>query len=326
MRTPAFWYSKTPSWQAQMLAPLSWLYRLGLCVDRLRHTPYRADVPVISVGNLTAGGSGKTPLVMGLATALAAKGYQVAILTRGYGSTVRSKRVDTDDTAAQVGDEAVELFQALSANVAIWAGRDRVASAKQAVAEGATLLLLDDGLQHWKLARDADLLVISATHGLGNGKLIPAGPLREPITAAARVDAVVLMGDRPSGNDSMPRLLAKPLFHPKMAPEKIQPLLDKSVVAFCGLGLPDKFFKRLEVQGVRVVEGIKFADHHPYTDDEITKLRALAQARGAVLVTTAKDAARLSAAQRAGVIALAPRVEPESLKDLLTFIEGKIAR
>jgi tetraacyldisaccharide 4'-kinase len=323
LRTPKFWYTRPAPWQARLLLPLSWLYRAGLVLDKLRQRPYTPAVPVISVGNLTAGGSGKTPLVIALARALTAKGHTVAVLTRGYGGKAVSTRVTPAHTAAEVGDEAVELTHALP-NIAVWAGHDRVASARSAMAHGATLLLLDDGMQHWKLRRTVDLLVISATHGLGNGYVLPAGPLREPLAAAARVDAVVLMGDTPSGQDTLPRLVAKPLFHPRLRPENVSALKNVSVVAFCGIGLPDKFFARLEAQGIRLVENIAFADHHPYTTDEVTKLKALAAKRHAVLATTAKDAARLTPAQREGMVVLEADIDPASLKDLLTFIEGKL--
>lgn len=323
MRTPAFWYAPKPTFIAALLWPLSQLYRFGLWLDRSRHTPYKAAVPVISVGNITAGGSGKTPLVVGLAKALTEAGHKVAVLSRGYGVHQTSHRVTQNDTANLVGDEPTELFNALP-NVQIWVGRDRTASAKAAVTEGATLLILDDGMQHWKLARDIDLLVLSARHGIGNGLLIPAGPMREPKSAAKRVDAVVIMGS--VGNiDQVPPLAGKPAFNPKLAPENVNGLTDKPVIAFCGLGLPDKFFKRLEAAGLNVVENIAFADHHPFTAAEINRLKGLAEKRGAHLVTTTKDIARIAATQREGITALSPQIQPESLKGLLAFIEGKLS-
>jgi tetraacyldisaccharide 4'-kinase len=286
--TPEFW--ARPGLVPDLLQPLAWAYA---AMGGLRHAwtrPWRAPVPVICVGNLVAGGAGKTPVAIALARRLQAKGRAVHLLSRGYGGSlagpvaVDRRRHD----ASQVGDEALLLAAAAPA----WIARDRPAGARAAIAAGAQCLLLDDGLQNPTLAKDLSLLVIDGTYGLGNGRVLPAGPLREPLaTGLARADAVVLMGEDRAGVTA--RLAGKVVLHARLAPENAATFAGRAVVAFAGIGRPAKFFATLGGIGAELVARYAFADHHPYRAAELQRLLAEAQAAHAVLVTTAKDAARL---------------------------------
>ena len=195
---PSFWYQPRLSALARVMLPLSWLYGVGLWLHRSTTRPLQLPVPVISIGNITLGGTGKTPVVMGLARALQQRGYAVAVLLRGYGTKRREPMLVTPAASyAEVGDEALEYAHQLE-QVQIWAGSNRRLSARLAIDQGAMLLLLDDGLQHWPLARDLDVTLLDAQHGLGNGQVFPAGPLREPARQLGRADLLVLTG---SGTD-----------------------------------------------------------------------------------------------------------------------------
>ena len=191
---PSFWYQPRLSGLARVLLPLSWLYGAGVWLHRSTTRPLPLPVPVISIGNITLGGTGKTPVVIGLARALQQRGYAVAVLLRGYGTKRREPMLVTPAASyAEVGDEALEYAHQLE-QVQIWVGSNRRLGARRAIDQGATLLLLDDGLQHWPLARDLDVTLLDAQHGLGNGQVFPAGPLREPASQLGRADLLVLTG------------------------------------------------------------------------------------------------------------------------------------
>ncbi len=318
MRAPDFW-SDEPGFLAGLLTPL------GAALDaagRLRRSlahPYRAPAPVICVGNIVAGGSGKTPVALSLAVILAARGVDAAIVMRGYGGSLAGPlRVDPQrHDAAGIGDEAL-----LAAAVApCWVARDRAAGVEAAVAGGATAIILDDGFQNPHVAKDLSLVVVDAAYGFGNGRLIPAGPLRERIDAGlARADAIVLIGD---GAPLATRV--KPVLHAALEPVDGARFAGASVVAFAGIGRPEKFFASLGALGALLVAERPFPDHHPYRATELAALRREATAAGAHLVTTRKDWVRLPESERAGIdvldVALRWR-EPAVLDALLApFIE-----
>lgn len=325
-KAPSFWYQPRLSGLARVLLPLSWLYGVGVWLHRSTTRPLRLPVPVISIGNITLGGTGKTPVVIGLARALKQRGYAVAVLLRGYGIKRREPMLVTPgESYAEVGDEALEYAQQLE-QVQIWVGSNRRLGARLAIDQGATLLLLDDGLQHWPLARDLDVSVLDAQHGLGNGQVFPAGPLREPASQLGRADLLVLTGsDVGSGGPAqLPWPSQKPRCCLHFQLDVPHGLQGRPLVAFCGIGLPQKFFQALGALGLRVIAQESFPDHHPYAEAELEHLLAVAQAQGAVLVTTSKDANRLPLQYRSKVVPIPLSIDPVTLNPFAQQVLGLI--
>ena len=318
MRAPEFWHRRE-SVLAAVLAPLGELYgTAGRLRARFTH-PARLARPVVCVGNLTAGGAGKTPVALALAKAFRRHGTAPHFLTRGYGGSMAGPlRVDPARHGfREVGDEALLL----AAEAPCWVARDRAAGGRLAVEAGADLVIMDDGLQNPSLAKDLSLLVIDGGYGLGNGRVMPAGPLREPLAdALLRVGAVVLVGADAGGVASRlePHL---PLLKAELVPDaRARELAGKKVLAFAGIGRPAKFFATLEALGCRVASARSFADHHAYSPDDIMRLVEAASAAGAELVTTEKDLVRFPPEARR--MAQAVRVElawqnPAALAELL---------
>ncbi|MEE9209502.1 MAG: tetraacyldisaccharide 4'-kinase, partial [Kiloniellales bacterium] len=278
--------------------------------------------PVVCVGNLVAGGAGKTPVVLALVAALAARGA-VHCLSRGYGgSSPGPRRVDAArDSAVEVGDEALLLARAAPS----WVARDRTAGARAAAAAGARVLVMDDGFQNPALAKDLSLVVVDGAYGFGNRRGMPAGPLRESVARGlARADAVVLLGrDELNLGAALARRL--PVLTAQLAPRPgSESLVGRKVLAFAGIGRPEKFFATLAGPegglGAELVETRAFPDHHPYSAAELRSLRARARSLDAILVTTEKDAVRLTPEQREGIETLAVAVawdDPAALQALL---------
>ena len=321
MRAPDFWAGDGVL--ARSLAPLGMGYHLAGRLRRALARPASVGVPVVCVGNLVAGGAGKTPVALALVEALGARGRKVQCLTRGYGGRVSGPhRVDpARDTAARVGDEALLLARAAPT----WVARDRAAGARAAAAAGAEVIVMDDGFQNPSLAKDLSLVVIDGAYGFGNGRVMPAGPLRETVPGGlARAEAVVVLG--PERRDLGARLDARPDGGPALLTARLAPrpgserLAGRMVLAFAGIGRPEKFFATLADLGAKVVETRAFPDHHAYAPAEIESLRARAAALDACAVTTEKDAVRLSSELREGIEVLAVAVEwrePEALDALL---------
>lgn len=330
-RAPAFW-SRTPGFTARLLQPLSTLVG-GIANRRRRQSGWRAPVPVLCCGNLSVGGTGKTTVVLDLAARLQARGIRVHVLTRGYGGRLGHKEpVQVDPIhhmARDVGDEALLL-----AGVApCWIGGDRAASARKAVAAGAECLLMDDGFQNPGLARTVSLLLVDGAVGFGNGLVLPAGPLREPLASGLdAADAVLITGTDQMGIDAMiarlePRL---PRLHATFgADERLAALRGTRVVAFAGLARPGKFFDSLRAGGVQPLRCMAFPDHHPFTPRDLDRLARAAAELDAHLVTTPKDAVRLPPAFRASVTIVGIHVEwtdpgtPERLLDGLLESAGR---
>ncbi|MBB2166465.1 tetraacyldisaccharide 4'-kinase [Gluconacetobacter sp. 1b LMG 1731] len=302
MRAPRFWYAADGGWPARLLTPAAALYARATA-RRLRQPGWRAPIPVLCCGNLTAGGAGKTTLVLDLATRLIARGRRVHILTRGYGRR-RADLLRVDPTrhdATDVGDEALLLAALAPTHVSA----DRATGARAALAEGADCLLMDDGFQNPSLFQDMKLLVIDGASGFGNGRVIPAGPLREPVaTGAARAQAAILIGDDHTGAlTHLPGHL--PILHASLAMQDPTALLaGRPAIAFAGIGRPEKFFDGLREQGIAPAACVPFADHHPYTPRDLNRLRGLATTHGAALLTTPKDAARLPETMQAQVLSI----------------------
>ncbi|MGH7080156.1 MAG: tetraacyldisaccharide 4'-kinase [Acetobacteraceae bacterium] len=289
-----------------------------LAARRVARPGFRAPVPVICCGNVTVGGAGKTTLVLDLAGLLSRAGIATHILSRGYGGRLSGPlRVMNEHGAAEVGDEALLL----AAVAPTWIGGDRAASARAAVAAGAKVLLMDDGLQNATLEKSFSFIVIDGEVGFGNGRVLPAGPLREPITAAAaRADAAVLIGGDTCGARALlparlPVLTARLVPGPDAAT-----LQGRRVLGFAGIGRPSKFFATPREAGAIVAGCRAFPDHHIFRRRELGDLFDEAGRLNAMPVTTAKDAARLSPTDRARVTVLAVSLawdDPGALSGLL---------
>ncbi|MCE2563910.1 tetraacyldisaccharide 4'-kinase [Komagataeibacter sp. FNDCF1] len=292
MRAPAFWWRAParPGWAATLLTPPGWLYAAATA-RRVRKTGWRAPVPVLCCGNISVGGTGKTPLGLDLAQRAMARGRRPAFLSRGYGGRVADgTRVDgTNHTARDVGDEPLLL----AAVAPCYVGADRAQSARRAIAEGADCLIMDDGFQNPSLQQDLALVVVDGRLGFGNGRVIPAGPLREPArTGLARAGGMVVMG--PDKHDVARELTpGLPCFTARLHQDVRDVPRDRPIVAFAGIGQPGKFFDGLAGAGLPPLLRLGFADHHAYTPADWGRLQALAARHDACLVTTHKDAVRL---------------------------------
>jgi tetraacyldisaccharide 4'-kinase len=293
MREPAFWWRK--GFTANMLAPLGSIYG-AIAARRMSRNGARVGVPVICVGNFTLGGAGKTPTVMMLARALAGTGARPFCLSRGYGGNIAGpKLVDAHkDIAAQVGDEAIMIAHVAPVVVA----RDRVAGATYARAQGADLIVMDDGLQNPSLSKDFSLAVVDARRGIGNGRTFPAGPLRAPLDAQLeRTDGLLVVGDGANAEDVAEQCRARrlPVFHGRLVPDPaaVASLKGRHVLAFAGIGDPEKFFATALEAGITVTRRRAFGDHHRYTAEEAAELIMQAEHNGLALLTTEKDHARM---------------------------------
>jgi tetraacyldisaccharide 4'-kinase len=312
MRAPDFWKSRGPL--ARLLAPLGALHGASVAWKAKSARLFDPGIPVICVGNLTAGGSGKTPVAIAIADALRQRGQKPFFLTRGYGGSEKGPALASRaHSAAVMGDEALLLARSAQTVVA----RDRAAGARLAKEKGATALVMDDGHQNFSLYKKLSLVVVDAQTGFGNGFQIPAGSLREPVQQGlARADAVVLVGDGSPGLQGF----NGPVLRAHLVADAAT-FADKPVFAFAGIGRPEKFVASLEAGGAHVMGSCFFADHHPYDDAEIDQLRMIAG--DAMLVTTEKDFVRLTTAQREGirVLKVAARLDdPGALDRLLDSI------
>jgi tetraacyldisaccharide 4'-kinase len=301
VRTPEFWREEAAGPWPRLLAPAGCLYALAGRAERAWTRPAKAPVPVICVGNLTAGGSGKTPVAIAVAKLLTAAGRTPHVLTRGYGGRVAGPlRIDAErHAAAEVGDEALLLARVAPT----WLAHDRVRGAQAAAEAGADCVVLDDGFQDPRLRKDIALLVADGGTGFGNGRVIPAGPLREDVAGGlARADALIVVAPDRRGVGAMAARLqpALPVLDARLEPtEDARRLSHHKVFAFCGIGIPEKFRTTLKDIGVEMAGFRAFADHYPYTMRDVAALHADALAAGdAHLVTTAKDAIRLAPRDR----------------------------
>lgn len=315
MRPPAFWFTPpdAPTWAARLLAPLGALYSAGTARRVAQPPSVRPTCPVICIGNLNAGGTGKTPTVIALQMELSARGIAAHVVSRGYGGRLDGPiAVDprTHD-ASDVGDEPLLL----AAFGPTWVAKDRAAGARAAQAAGAQAILLDDGLQNPAIARDYSIVVVDAHRGFGNGRVLPAGPLREPVAKGlARADMVLSIGPAPAQTRFRsawgPALGTLPHVSGHLAP--LQTGMDWAglrAIAFAGIGHPEKFFDTLRREGVILCGTHPLDDHQPLDARLITRLLADAKAQNAQLVTTEKDAVRLPADLRGQVLSLPVRLE-----------------
>ena len=288
MKTPLFWQER--GWKAMALWPLSFIYEQISLLKRSLIRPVKLPVPVVCIGNITAGGAGKTPLALHIGEQLKARGVKAFFISRGYGGKFTGPVVvDIEKHQShEVGDEPLLLAKTLPTIVA----KNRLQAAQLAIKLGAQLVIMDDGFQNPQLFKNFSFLVIDGAFGFGNGLLIPAGPLRErPDNAFKRAHCVVLMNPH---SDSVKVPPEKPLLTAKTKPTHHADLLrGKRAIAFCGIAHPQKFFTTLRYLTVNVLEQIAFADHAPYSDKQLLELAHKAHKANAFLVTTAKDAARI---------------------------------
>lgn len=300
---PRWWYDTEQQAMRVLLRPVAAIYGVVAKRQLERAPSYRSTLPVICIGNFTAGGTGKTPFAAFLAQYLLAQGARPAILTRGYGGRVGGPHwVDPDtDLARDVGDESLQH----AATTPTLVVRDRAAGARaiEHDSRGFTHILMDDGLQNPSLAKSLSFALVDGRRGLGNGAVIPAGPLRAPLNAQLRlVDAIIVNhGYAPEGQSSdqrRPDALAnfeRPIHHATIAPVGDMSWLQHGpVIAFAGIGAPQHVFAMLRTLGARLVAEVAFADHHAFSEREAYDLLARANSAGAILVTTEKDRARLS--------------------------------
>lgn len=302
---PVFW-GNPPGFLADLLSLVGAAYDAAGRLRRVMSRSQRPPVPVVCVGNLVAGGAGKTPIVLALSVWLVERGVPVHVVTRGYGGRLRGPvRVDpTRHDALAVGDEALLLAM----RAPCWVARDRTAGVRAAVAAGAGVILLDDGFQNPAIVKTLGLIVVDAGYGFGNGRVIPAGPLRENLRRGlARADAVVLLaakgdasGDA-SGTERLRPAYGMPLLPAVLEPVAGERLAGVRLLAFAGIGRPEKFFATLRTLGADLVGVRAFPDHHRFRIAEFEGLRRDAERVGACLITTAKDIVRVPPAQRAGI-------------------------
>ena len=327
MRPPLFW-NRPRGLTSRLLAPLEWIW-ITTTRRRLRNGPWeRLTVPVICVGNINVGGTGKTPTVIALLEILRDLDITAHVVSRGHGGSELGPLLvdERKHSADEVGDEPILI----SAFGPCWVAKDRTAGAKAAIEAGAQVILLDDGFQNPSLHKDLKLVVVDAEIGFGNGRVMPAGPLREPLTdGLSRADVVI-----PIGSATAQKRLTAQVNNPVWSGElrALETGMDWSgtrFIAFAGIGRPGKFFATLEALGANVVATHAFPDHAPYTDAILQRLKAEAKAKSAQLVTTEKDMARLPVDFRRDALALPVRLvfnDLDAVKSVLKDLTAGLAK
>lgn len=295
MRAPSIWWREA-SVAASLLAPLAAIYG-AVAARRMARPGRKAGVPVLCVGNLTLGGAGKTPTAMTVARMLIAAGAKPFFLTRGYGGRLAGPiTVDASrHTARDVGDEPLLLARLAPTIVA----RNRVAGAEAAREAGASIVVMDDGFQNPSLAKDLSLLAVDGRRGIGNARVFPAGPLRAPLDAQLeRAHGIVVVGEDTGAAalTAAARDRGLAVFHARLLPDQAVTagIADGKVLAFAGIGDPEKFFATLAASGIEASIKLRFPDHHRYTAAEAEALLKEAERQGLALVTTEKDLVRLA--------------------------------
>ncbi len=335
---PSWWYGDADDMRQRVLTPIAWLY--GRIAERryLRSTPYRSRLPVICVGNFTAGGTGKTPLSIFIAKLLIARGERPVFLTRGYGgSAIGPEWVDDRPYGARrFGDEPLLLARAAPTLVA----RDRRAGiiAIERSASAPSVVIMDDGLQNGALAKDLSIAVVDGRRGIGNGEVIPAGPLRAPLEFQLGLVDAVIVRDPPDGGGerSVLGVLRQGFPGPVLTAQvgavvEAEWIANRPLVAFSGIANPRRFYRLLESLGGKIAEAASFPDHHWFTASDATRLIDTARRHGAQLVTTEKDLVRLNGeaalealAAQTRVLPIEMQIEDRELERLSSLIESAL--
>ena len=323
---PAWWYRDDARGMAACLAPLASIYGWAATTRYARAAPYRSRLPVICAGNFTAGGTGKTPLVLHVCERLLAAGHHPVALTRGYGGRHAGPHwVASTDSADDVGDEALLLARIAPTLIA----RDRAAGARivEAMSGPARVLVMDDGLQNASLAKDLAIVMVDGVRGLGNRLVMPAGPLRAPLRFQLGLAEAIVVNGPTTGNGVAEWLRHQfdgPVLRSSTAPAgDVSWLRGQRIVAWAGIASPRRFFTMLEAQGTQLAESITFRDHQRLTETDAVRLLALAERHQARLVSTEKDLARLKdMTGKLADLAAATRV----LQIKLTFAEPDASR
>ncbi|MBN9005526.1 MAG: tetraacyldisaccharide 4'-kinase [Rhizobiales bacterium] len=332
MREPAFW-RRPSSLLSRLLVPVGALYG-AIAARRMAQPGTQAGVPVICIGNYHVGGAGKTPTVLALAGILRTLRETPVVLSRGYGGRLAGPvQVDPQKhTAADVGDEPLMMAKTLPVIVS----RERSAGLAPACASGTSVILMDDGFQNPAVAKDVSLIVIDSDRGIGNGQVLPAGPLRAPLSPQlARTDGLVIVGSGTAADDVGVRVSAQGglVLRAKLKPDEssVAALRGRRIYAFAGIGDPRRFFRSLRACGIEVARERVFADHHPFSQGEVAELQAAAERDGLTLVTTEKDLARLRTTD--GLAAFARTVVPFAVtlrfddeSALQAFLTERLAR
>ena len=324
MQAPKFWY-RSRSWQAILLSPLGVLYAWATARRQKNARPTQIDIPVICIGNLNVGGTGKTPTTIAIAQMLTSRGIAVHIVSRGYGGSLQA--VTQVDPRSHRADETGDEPLLMAAFAPTWVANERVEGARAAQNAGADVILLDDGFQDPSLTKDLAIVVVDAARGFGNRRCLPAGPLREPVhVGLKRADAVISIGEpeaqsqfRERSADQVGRIAhltasLKPI-------EMGMPWAEGRYLAFAGIGDPEKFFATLRGLGAPLVRTVALDDHQKLARPMIQRLMKEAQSMNAQLVTTEKDAARLPADLRSGILSLPVRLESDDANGLKTLLE-----
>jgi len=317
MRTPKYWQSN--SLLSKLLTPLGWLYGQATQL-RLKFKPSpKAEIPVICIGNITAGGTGKTPVSISVAKMLETDMYHPFFLTRGYGGKLQNIMVNTKKHSARdVGDEPLLLAQ----QAPVIVNADRFEGAKLAVQEGADIAIMDDGFQNPSLHKDLSFLVFDGSYGIGNGKIIPAGPLRETFEdGIKRADALIILG---KDKHNLAERCKLPVFFGHTETLQTTVSGDK-VLAFAGIGHPQKFYHTLGQLGFDIVQTIDFPDHHFYSKEELENILQKAKEQNAEVYTTSKDFVKIPPSLQKYINVLEIAVVWDNPDELLKFIKEKTA-
>ena len=323
MRRPKFWNTGQSCWQMKALLPAALAYQFAHQVVYLSRRPKRADVPIICIGNVTIGGSGKTPVALDIASRLESRGIIIHFLSRGYGGKHGIKPIRVNPihhTARYVGDEPLILAK----HKTTWVTSDRVEGARAAIKDGADIIIMDDGFQNPSLTKDLSILVFDGEFGIGNGAVLPAGPLREPlIKALARAQAAVIIG-KDCHNLSTILTSYIPVFRARFVHNCSEKNKHRPVIAFAGIGRPEKFFSSIKAAGHCVISEYAFPDHHYYTATQLADLRAEGRRKDAELITTEKDYFRLEINARVGITPFSVRLAWSDEAGFAKFLDQKL--